>query len=220
MFLHRNTATEHFSGEFKDLLDETSKLYKSFRTFNPGNPADLKSLSKLVKNPYQLLYFLVRKYKPQVIVETGVAAGKSTGFILQALKDNKSGKLYSIDLPFQWYSYGSFNLHLDSLPAGKLPGYLIPEDLKKNWKLIIGDTYDKLPKLLKKLDKIDMFFHDSEHTYKTMMFEYETAWPHLNRKGMLLSDDIDFSKAFQDFTKQKKHKKIIFKQIGLTFKTD
>lgn len=218
MFLHRNTATEHFSQEFKDLLSETVNLYNRHKSFDPKKQTSLKSLSKQVKNPYQLLYFLVRIYKPKIIIETGVAAGKSTGFILQAIKDNKVGKLYSIDLPFQWYTYGNFNLHLDSLPAGKLPGYLIPEDLKKNWKLIIGDTYDKLPKLLKKLAGIDIFFHDSEHTFKTMTFEYDSAWPVLNRKGILISDDIDFSKAFDEFAKNKKVKAIKFKQLGIIFK--
>lgn len=218
MFLHRNTATEHFFGEYEDLISETRDLYRKYKDFDIKTGTHQKTLLKSFKSPYQILYFLVRKYKPEVIVETGVAAGKSSGFILQAIKDNRKGKLYSIDLPFQWYVYEETNLHLDSLPAGKLPGYLIPSDLKKNWKLIIGDTYKKLPFLLKKLDKIDMFFHDSEHTYKTMMFEYNIAWSKLRNKGLLLSDDIHFTKAYDDFVKEKNRKRLVFEGVGVIFK--
>jgi len=216
-FLHRNTAIEQYSNEFGELLKQTVDLYKE-RKFNPKDKRSYDKLKKDIKNPYQILYFLVRKLKPKIIVETGVASGVSSGFILQAIRDNKRGKLYSIDLPFQWYVYEKTNLHLDSLPAGKLPGYLIPQELKKNWKLIIGDTYEKLPKLLKRLERIDMFFHDSEHTFKTMMFEYEEAWAVLNKKGILISDDINFTPAFRNFAKKKKSQGIIFKYVGIVFK--
>lgn len=217
MFLQRNTEPEHFRREFKDLINETVEIYKSV-DFDPYCEISYKRLTRRLDNPYQMLYFLVRKLKPTQIVETGVAGGVSSGFILQAIKDNKIGKLYSIDLPFQWYSYGKFELHLDSLPTGKLSGYLIPEELKKNWKLIIGDTQQELPKLLKKLGKIDLFFHDSEHTYKTMMFEYNHAWPKLTKNGALVTDDVGFSEAFLDFTRYKKTKSVIFKQLGIIFR--
>ena len=44
-------------------------------------------------------YLLVRLIKPKCIVETGVSAGVSSAYILQALQDNEKGMLYSIDLP-------------------------------------------------------------------------------------------------------------------------
>ena len=46
-----------------------------------------------------LNYYLIRKLKPEIIVETGVWHGISTAYILLALKANSSGKLFSIDLP-------------------------------------------------------------------------------------------------------------------------
>ena len=46
-----------------------------------------------------LLYLLIRKYYPEVVVETGVAQGVSSMFILQAMDDNDHGSLVSIDLP-------------------------------------------------------------------------------------------------------------------------
>ncbi|ACR41606.1 hypothetical protein M164_0999 [Sulfolobus islandicus M.16.4] len=46
-----------------------------------------------------------------------------------------------------------------------------------------------------------MFIHDSNHTYRWQIFEYELVYPLLNENGLLISDDIDFSYAFLDFLK-------------------
>ena len=218
-FLKRNVATESTTKDYSQLLNETINLYNKYKdSFEPTDPKSYKKLTNLLTNKLQIIYFLIRKTKPNLIIETGVAAGESSGLILQALNDNKKGKLISIDLPFQWYTYGANELHLDSLPPGKMPGYIIPKRLHKNWELVLGDTYQKLPEIIKKNRKIDVFLHDSEHTDKTMTFEYQTAWPSLKKNGMLLSDDIDFTKAFQNFTKSQKIRCIDFKNFGISFK--
>ena len=46
---------------------------------------------------YVLLYFLVIKFRPNYIVETGVAAGWSSLAILRGLKKNNTGYLFSSD---------------------------------------------------------------------------------------------------------------------------
>jgi len=48
-----------------------------------------------------LLYAMVRALKPEVVVETGVANGVSSSFILKALDRNSRGRLYSIDLHYR-----------------------------------------------------------------------------------------------------------------------
>jgi hypothetical protein len=50
------------------------------------------------------------------------------------------------------------------------------------------------------LGSIDIFIHDSEHSYENMMFEYITAWHYLKEGGILLSDDTNLNKAFSDFS--------------------
>ena len=50
-------------------------------------------------NEAELIYVIVRLLRPNCIVETGVAAGVSSTFILEALNRNDRGELYSIDLP-------------------------------------------------------------------------------------------------------------------------
>ena len=115
--------------------------------------------------------------------------GWSSFMILSAISRNNSGHLHSFDLDDyeNVKNYGGV-------------GYLIPEKLKENWTLIIGDTKEKLEPVLKKLKHIDMFIHDSEHSYEMMMHEYSTAWKHLKKDGILGSDDINHSNAFEEFT--------------------
>lgn len=152
-----------------------------------------------------LLYLIVRILKPTSVLETGVAGGMSSSFILEALKDNGKGRLYSIDLPKRKdhkSSKDAFPLEgkcMGLLPKGTDTGWLIPEELKTRWTLLLGKTSQHLPRLLKKLEQIDIFLHDSEHTYSNMLWEYQTAWPFIRNGGLLLSDDIDFNDAFSEF---------------------
>ncbi len=215
-FFSRNVFIESHSLGFEKILLQTTRLYRKYGgRFNLHNPRCLEDLEKICSHKAQILYFLIRKVKPKIVLETGVAAGESTGFVLQAIKDNKVGKLYSIDLPFQWYIYGNHKLHLDSLPAGKMSGYLVPEKLKRNWFLLLGNTKAVLPKLLRKLGKIDIFLHDSEHSYKNMMFEYKQSWPYIKKGGYLISDDINYTEAWRKFTKSKNLHPISFLDIGI-----
>jgi hypothetical protein len=147
-----------------------------------------------------LIYAAVRALKPDKVVETGVASGASTYYILSAMHRNQAGRLYSVDLPpGQWRdpNYGLID-HV-ALPIGKKPGWLIPEWLGERWIFQPGDTRQVLPGLIGKLAPVDLFLHDSEHSFDVMRFEFETAWPCLRKEGILASDDIGWSNAFQQF---------------------
>ena len=143
-----------------------------------------------------ILYTIVRVLKPSTVVETGVASGVSTTLILKALSLNHKGCLFSIDMP---------NLDpLARLPEGKNVGWLVPNDLKERWHLTLGLSKDKLKPLLQELGSIDLFLHDSEHSYENMMFEFKTAYSFLRKGGILLADDITVNNAFRDFVRMNK----------------
>jgi predicted O-methyltransferase YrrM len=127
-----------------------------------------------------LLYSLCRIKQPGICVETGVSTGGSSSYILCALKENNLGELYSMDLEPQ-------------------SGWLIPDYLRPRWHFIQGASSQQLAPVLEKVEQIDLFFHDSEHTYRNMLWEFETAWMHLRIGGVLLSHNIDFNNAFSDF---------------------
>ena len=47
-----------------------------------------------------VLYAVCRRQNPDIVVETGVASGVSSSYILCALEKNGHGELYSIDMPW------------------------------------------------------------------------------------------------------------------------
>jgi predicted O-methyltransferase YrrM len=146
------------------------------------------------------LYGLVRSLRPMTIVETGTASGFSTAYLLAALHRNESGRLISIDLPFTLDDTGGLesfvagtSIDLDDsspVPRGEESGWAIPEELRGRWDLRLGDARELLPALLDEVGEIQIFFHDSLHTREHMLFEFETAWPHLATNGVLVADDV------------------------------
>jgi predicted O-methyltransferase YrrM len=124
----------------------------------------------------EALYLLVRAARPRVVVDTGVLYGASSAHILAALARNGTGRLYSIDIGRD--------------PREPPHEFFVPTDLQPQWELIIGDSRRELPRLLSRFPAIDMFHHDSLHTFEHMTWEFETAFPRLSPAGVLSSDDV------------------------------
>jgi len=154
------------------------------------------------------LYTLMRIIKPEIVVETGVAAGVSSTYILKALEDNGKGELFSIDLPnYELEYFPKLGIEpVAIIPKGKEVGFVIPANLRHRWHLILGKSQEVLPKLLDNHGLVDCFLHDSEHTYENMIFEYTEAWEHLRGSGVLLSDNVFMNSGFHNFSKLKMRK--------------
>ena len=136
-------------------------------------------------------YAAIRAFTPNVVVETGVAGGVCTSYVLLALQKNGRGKLHSIEVGDPKY-----------LPPGKQPGWIVPDWLRDNWDLRIGDSRALLPQLLSERAVIDVFIHDSLHTYDHMLWEFRAAYPWLRAGGLLISDDAVWNSAFSEFTRE------------------
>jgi predicted O-methyltransferase YrrM len=149
----------------------------------------------------ELLYVFVRALRPRVVVETGVELGVSSAYFLQALQDNGSGDLWSIDLPTVGPA-GRVNQdgRLDQSHVGSLDqvGQAVPDRLRPRWHLSLGDAKALLPGFAAP-DPWDIFFHDSDHSRDHMFWEYQTAWPRIRPGGFLLSDDVPNNDAFLSF---------------------
>ncbi|MBC7345589.1 MAG: class I SAM-dependent methyltransferase [Clostridia bacterium] len=125
--------------------------------------------------------------KPRVVLETGVGYGVTTAFFLKALEVNQRGTLYSMDLP-------------PLVPgADRFVGILVPESLRSRWRLHRGLSRRLLPSLLPELGEVEIFLHDSLHTWSTMYWEFQTVMPYLTRPGMIVADDVDDNPAFLDW---------------------
>ncbi len=154
------------------------------------------------RRDFAFLYVLIRGSKPKVAVETGVEFGVGSAAMLLAMADNRVGHLHSIDLP-TLDSEGRVNADgkrdRSAVPTLEATGYAIPPEARDRWTIALGSSAELLPPLLERLGTIDLFFHDSEHSYSTMLWEFRTAWPHLTRSGLLASDDVGWNAAFTDF---------------------
>jgi predicted O-methyltransferase YrrM len=126
-----------------------------------------------------LLYALVRLRRPRIVVETGVADGRSTALVLAALEHNGDGRLHSIDV------------------ARDVGGLVSARD---RWELHVTDGgAGALGDIMRAERPVDLFFHDGDHHYAAQTAEYELALSHLRPGGLLVSDDVDASYAFLDF---------------------
>ena len=151
-----------------------------------------------------LLYWLARQLRPRTIVQTGVCNGFSCALLALALARNgDDGQLYAIDLPHVfnpadpgWTRPG--HLYGVIIPEGKTSGWLVPDSCRDRVHLEIGDAAALLPPLLARLGAIDFFFHDSDHTYDHMMFEFSAAKRVLRPGGIVVADDIAWNASLWD----------------------
>jgi hypothetical protein len=147
-------------------------------------PFDVKGFSSF------LIFALVRIRKPKTVVETGVANGMSSFFILHALRLNASGTLFSIDISSD-------------------VGVLLDDDERSGWELrVLPQRFG--PKdfrgTLAELPRIGMFLHDSDHSYLWQRMECEQASLRMASDGVVLSDDMDWSLGFIDFCRESNQK--------------
>jgi hypothetical protein len=56
-----------------------------------------------------------------------------------------------------------------------------------------------LPKIVKDVGQVDLFVHDSLHTYRNMLREFETVQPWLSPRAAVVADDIESNEAFRDW---------------------
>ena len=132
----------------------------------------------------RVCYAATRAVRPKVVIETGVCYGVTSAHVLQALEANQEGHLQSIDLP---------PLGKD---ADKHVGRLIPGNLRRRWTLHRGVSGRILPSLLQQIGCLDLFIHDSLHTFGNMKMEFSLAWPALRPGGLLIADDVEGNPAF------------------------
>jgi predicted O-methyltransferase YrrM len=185
--------------DFAELIASAQEKFRSLSI----ESADLFAKKVLVQ------YAAVRALAPQCVVETGVANGVSSSYLLLALHKNGKGLLHSVGLDDPAF-----------LPPGAQPGWLVPAWLRDAWQIHIGDARQVLPSLLARLGSIDVFIHDSLHTYEHMRWEFETAYPLLRRGGLLFSDDALWNGAFHDFARKVREPEAkILRGVGFLRKT-
>ncbi len=124
----------------------------------------------------QLLFKLVNYFQPKTIVETGTSLGLSS--------------LY-LGMP----SSKATVLTLEGCPQ---TAQIAQQNFKaveaSNIKLILGDIAQTLPKVLKKIDRLDFAFLDAHHQLEPTIAYFEQCLTLAHAKTVFVIDDLYWSK--------------------------
>ncbi len=164
------------AAEYKAVRERLRKAYSQYGITYPSD-------RRVGGGSAFLLYALIRGLAPRTVLETGIANGHSTFVILSALEQNGVGRLVSVDVDA---STGSLLGDLD----------------KSRWdQRVLDDSHRKrsFQRLVSSLGEVDLFLHDSDHTYRWQRLEFETVHPQMAASSLMVSDDVDSSFAFLEF---------------------
>jgi hypothetical protein len=135
-----------------------------------------------------LLYFLTRLLMPVTTVETGVASGHSSLTLLTALEKNGAGLLYSSDFPY-------FRIP----ESEKYVGLLVPSAKRANWRLFTEGDSINLRKIIRLIDRIDLFHYDSDKSYLGRWEALKIVSPYFTTETVIVIDDIQDNSFFHDY---------------------
>jgi predicted O-methyltransferase YrrM len=131
-------------------------------------------------------YAVVRWLKPRLVVETGTADGLGTATLARGLERNEAegspGELLSFDVQ----------------PDA---GWLLGADALRYARVVVGDSTETLPRELAGRH-VDVFVHDSAHTYEHERMEFALALEHAARRIVLISDNAHATTALADVARE------------------
>jgi len=170
-------STLDYASEFREVRDRDAGRAAATAARHPDYYA-------IEEGTALLLYALVRHAEPGLVMEVGVADGRSTQVILSALDANQHGRLVSVDVVEG----------VGAVVAGH-----------PRWSLWIREqgrrTNRHFDELLTRAGPPDLFFHDGSHHYDAQYMDYQLAWQRMKSGSIFVSDDVDYSCAFIDFVR-------------------
>jgi predicted O-methyltransferase YrrM len=137
-------------------------------------------------------YALVRAVQPEQVVETGTQLGLGSCVIAAALLRNGHGRLTTVDIDPE-------------------AGHLISDPWASVIDRLIGSSLD----VLAGLSCVDMFIHDSLHTYDYEAKELAAVEPNLRPNAIVLSDNAHQSAALSDWAERTGRHYLFFKEQPL-----
>ncbi len=151
---------------------------------------------------YRILYFLTRYLRPEVVLETGVAAGFTSSSVLTAMDRNGSGHLWSSDFPYFRHANPEADI-----------GVLVDPGLKDRWTLLTQGDRANLPQILNECGPIQLLHYDSDKTASGRAFALDAVSSHLTDDCVVIFDDVDDDFHFRDWSAELSHGSHVF-QFG------
>ena len=152
----------------------SSKATEAFSPNNSSRSGFFGPIYDLGPELSESLLGILTITRPTLVIETGVAAGKSTNLILNQLRLNNLGRLVSIDV--------TANV-----------GELVQPENRFLWDLEVLPNFlrrKRFESLLRKNSNAQIFLHDSDHSVEWQLFEIKKVTERLNVVSYILVDDV------------------------------
>lgn len=127
----------------------------------------------------KVLAYIIKNYNFNLIIESGTQHGLSS-LVMEKFIDSTNCSIFSLDIKLNVMPEG----------LGKINYIILKPRIRKSFK-------STTKSLIHANDKI-LFFHDSDHSYENMSFEFDWAWNEL-KVSCLVSDDVSENMAFSNF---------------------
>lgn len=137
-------------------------------------------------------YALIRAIQPEHVVETGTDLGLGSCVIAAALLRNAHGHLTTIDIDPE-------------------AGYLIGQPWSSVIEFRTGNSID----VLASVPAVDVFLHDSLHTYEYETLELTTIERNLRPNAIIISDNAQESLALSEWAERTDRQYLFFKELPL-----
>ncbi len=210
----RNTFTEQELSAYRIVDKKRLQLLNSdesivVQDFGAGNPDSIRtkeqsidgvsgadSVSSICKNAStpenlgRLLFKLIAEFKPKCCLELGTSLGISASYQVLALKSNGHGQFVTIE---------------GSQSIAKIALQTLEELAYSNFAVHVGKFKDVLPTILPSMGTVDFVFIDGHHDRFATKEYFETIFPYLSEKSIVIFDDIDWSTGMGEFWDEMNH---------------
>ncbi len=166
--------------------DSGSKRTREQMSAGVESVSKIADICKVASSPEQwgqLIFKIIRVFKPNYCLELGTALGISASYQVSALKLNAQGTLITIEGSEQIARQASKTL------AGLQYA---------NCAVKVGRFNDVLPGLLTQNQPIDLAFIDGHHDREATFEYFEMIYPYLADQSILIFDDINWSEGMRD----------------------
>lgn len=190
-----NTTSQPEFGAIESLRNELLKKHGTITITDLGagstvNISKTRRISDIAKNSAkppklaQLIYRLAKKFQPQNILELGTSLGISTAYLSTACPNST---VYTIEGCPETFKVARDNFHKLGLSLGL-----------NNVKLIRGNFDEELPKLLQKVEELDLVFIDGNHRKEPTIDYFNQCLEKSNENTIFIFDDIHWSQGMEE----------------------
>lgn len=147
----------------------------------------------------QLLFRIVRHYKPENIIELGTSLGVTSLYLSIA---NPGGQVTTIEGSAEVAAFARKHLAIFGL---------------QNLTLITGNFDDVLPVILKGINSVDLAFIDGNHRLEPTLKYFNELLPKTTGNSIMIFDDIHWSREMEQAWETIKEHPLVHCSIDLFF---